>query len=176
MTLLRRVRVDSRRGERELRRLAGRSRHVISARTRRQARRIVSDIRRRGDKAVLAAVAQYDDVTAVRVSELRLPLWRGSDKEGAISAELVAALETAIQAVDQFHAPQVHAGYEQQGNGIWLQERRTPLRRVGIYIPGGLFPYFSTVLMTGLCKMTFDSSSLNSLPASAQSPQVHCSA
>ena len=128
MSLLRRVRVDSRRGERELRRLTGRSRRVISARTRRQTRRIVNDVRRRGDKAVLAAVAQFDDLTATQVSELRLPLWRGSDREGAIPDELVAALETAIQAVDQFHAPQVHAGYEQEDDGVWLQERRTPLQ------------------------------------------------
>ena len=39
-------------------------------------------------------------------------------------------------------------GYEHECGGVWLEERRNPLRRVGVYIPGGRFPYPSTVLMT----------------------------
>ena len=46
MTLLRRIKVDSRRGERELERLVRRSRNVINTKTLRQARRIVNDVRR----------------------------------------------------------------------------------------------------------------------------------
>ena len=147
MTVLRRIKVSSRRGERELERLVRRSRHVIDHKTRRGARRIVGEIRRKGDRALLAAVQQHDGVKASAVSDLRMPPWRG--KPGAeLDADFVSALEEAIHAVDRYHAPQVRAGYELESEGVWLEERRRPLRRVGIYVPGGRFPYPSTVVMT----------------------------
>ncbi len=148
MTLLRRIKVRSRRGERELQRLDRRSVRIIDRKTLRQARRIVNDVRRRGDRALLAAVAQYDSVTAESVSELRMPLWSGDGSDGALEPAFVAAFEEAVTAVDRFHSPQVRSGYIQENEGVWLEERRRPLRRVGIYIPGGRFPYPSTVAMT----------------------------
>ena len=148
MTLLRRIKVDTRRGERELERLVARSRNVIDRKTLKQSRRIVNDVRRRGDKGLLAAVAQHDGVSVEDAADLRMPLWRGDTEEHELGEAFSAALEEAIAAVDRFHAPQVRPGYEQEREGVWLQERREPLRRVGIYVPGGRFPYPSTVLMT----------------------------
>ena len=146
--LLRRIKISSRRGERELDRLVRRSRSIMDRKTLRQARRIVTDVRRKGDKALLAAVGQYDGVQAPAVSDLRMPVWREGQTGSEIGPDFAAALEEAITAVDRFHAPQVRAGYQQETEGVWLEERRSPLGRVGIYIPGGRFSYPSTVVMT----------------------------
>ena len=148
MTALRRIQVGSRRGERELERLLRRSRRVLSRKTARQARRIVNEVRRGGDKALLAAVQKYDDFAADSVGELRMPAWRGEEVDGSVGAAFKEALEESIAAVDRFHSPQVRSGYVLEGNGVWLEERRQPLQRVGIYVPGGRFPYPSTVVMT----------------------------
>ncbi|MCZ6506523.1 MAG: histidinol dehydrogenase [Acidobacteria bacterium] len=147
---MRTSKVGSRRGERELERLVRRARRVIDRKTLRVARRIVNDVRRKGDRALLDAVREHDGFEADRVADLRMPLWREpvGDAGGGVEPAFRSALEEAIAAVDRFHAPQVHPGYVQESDGVWLEERRRPLSRVGIYVPGGRFPYPSTVLMT----------------------------
>ncbi|MDX1383478.1 MAG: histidinol dehydrogenase [Thermoanaerobaculia bacterium] len=145
---LRRVKLASRRGERELERLVARGKRVVDRKTLRRATRIVNEVRRKGDAAVLAFVRELDGVKADEVAGLRQPLASRESLEGQLAPELLAAMERAIAAVDDFHAPQVHAGYETERDGVWLEERRRPLRRVGVYVPGGRFPYPSTVIMT----------------------------
>ncbi|MEE2776465.1 MAG: histidinol dehydrogenase [Acidobacteriota bacterium] len=145
---LRRVKILSRRGERELARLVGRGRSVVDRKTLRQARRIVNTVKRRGDRALLEYVSEFDGVEVDSAVELRRRLTPHSELSQQLAPELREALEKAIGAVDDFHAPQVHAGYELERDGVWLEERRSPLRRVGIYVPGGRFPYPSTVIMT----------------------------
>lgn len=146
--LLRRMKVTSRRGQRELQRLAARSRSAADRKTLRRARRIVNDVRRKGDKALLQYVEELDGLEARRVAELRQRPGAPSTLRDELPPDFEAAVERMIHAVDEFHAPQVRGGYEQERDGVWLEERRAPLRRVGIYIPGGRFPYPSTVVMT----------------------------
>jgi histidinol dehydrogenase len=145
---MRRIKLRSRKGERELARIVDRARKVVDRRTRRRVRRIVSDVRRRGDRALLEYVRDLDGLELESAADLR----QTPGLEGGETSELPPgfeqAMEKAIAAVDDFHAPQVHGGYEQERDGVWLEERRSPLRRVGIYVPGGRFPYPSTVVMT----------------------------
>jgi histidinol dehydrogenase len=145
---LRVVKIDSRRGEREIERLRSRGRSTIDRKTMRRARSIVDDVRRKGDRALLAYVKELDGVAADRAAALRQPLATTEDLRDRLPPAFAASLERAIAAVDAFHAPQVRHGYEQEKGGVWVEERRSPLRRVGVYIPGGRFPYPSTVLMT----------------------------
>lgn len=146
MSILRRVKMSSRNGERELLRLAKRGRQVIDRKTQRQAAQIVRDIRRKGDRALLAAVQKYDGIAVKRAADLRMPLWDG--KMNTLPVGFVDAFEEVINAIDRFHAPQVRQGYRLEEDGVELEELHTPLRRVGIYIPGGRFPYPSSVAMT----------------------------
>jgi histidinol dehydrogenase len=145
---LRLVKIDSRRGGREMERLRGRGRSTIDRRTMRRTRAIIDQIRRKADRALLALVAELDGVAAATVTALRQPLTPIDELRRRLPAAFADALERAIAAVDAFHAPQVRPGYEQERDGVWLEERRHPLRRVGVYVPGGRFPYPSTVLMT----------------------------
>ncbi len=57
-------------------------------------------------------------------------------------------MEEAIAAVEAFHRPQAHPGYRLEHDGIELEEVRAPLRRLGLYVPGGRAVYPSTVIMT----------------------------
>ncbi|HVR29860.1 MAG TPA: histidinol dehydrogenase [Thermoanaerobaculia bacterium] len=145
---LRMVKVDSRRGLKEIDRLRARGRATIDRKTMRRARSIVDEVRRRGDRALLAHVAELDGVAFDRASSLRQPLASADELRHRLPTAFEDALERAIAAIDAFHAPQVRPGYEYEHSGVWLEERRHPLRRVGVYIPGGRFPYPSTVLMT----------------------------
>ena len=145
---LRVVKVDSRRGEKEMERLRSRGRSTIDRKTLRRARSIVDAVRRRGDRALLAHVAEHDGIAVDRAGSLRQPLASIDDLRHRLPTAFEEALERAIAAVDAFHAPQVRPGYEYEHSGVRLEERRHPLRRVGIYVPGGNFPYPSTVLMT----------------------------
>jgi histidinol dehydrogenase len=69
-----------------------------------------------------------------------------------LPAGFAEALERAIVAVERFHAPQARTGYKlddgEGEDGIELEELVTPLRRVGVYVPGGRAAYPSTVVMT----------------------------
>jgi histidinol dehydrogenase len=145
---LRIVNEASRRGDKEVERLRSRGRNTIDRKTVRRARAIVDDVRRRGDRALVAHVAELDGVAVERASSLRQPLASTDELRHRLPASFEEALERVIAAVDAFHAPQVRPGYESERDGVWLEERRNPLRRVGVYVPGGRFPYPSTVLMT----------------------------
>jgi histidinol dehydrogenase len=112
---------------------------------------ILSDVRRRGDAAVLEYTARFDGVKAASVGALELS-----------SAELHAALgrlpETERRALDQaaeriraFHARQVQPSWQyEEPDGTMLGQRVTPLDRVGLYVPGGKAAYPSSLLMNAI--------------------------
>jgi histidinol dehydrogenase len=168
-TPLRVVEADSRAGRRRIAELTGRAAAVLDARTVRQAARIVEQVRAGGDRALLRLARRLDGASARTVADLRLhvepadprqPLQSaaadpapGAAKGGGGGGELPAgfpeALERAIAAVERFHAPQARRGYRMASDdGVELEERMLPLRRVGIYVPGGRASYPSTVVMT----------------------------
>jgi histidinol dehydrogenase len=144
MSRLEILEAGSRGGRRAVERLTRRGESVLDPRTLRKAAKIVAEVRRRGDRALLDFARRLDGAEADSVAALAL-------KDGG-SSELPAgfaeALERAIAAVERFHAPQVRTGYRLEEEGVELEERVTPLRRVGIYVPGGRASYPSTVVMT----------------------------
>ncbi|MES1211759.1 MAG: histidinol dehydrogenase, partial [Acidobacteriota bacterium] len=73
----------------------------------------------------------------------------GDADRSSLPAGFAEALERAILAVERFHAPQARTGYRlDDEEGVELEELVTPLRRVGVYVPGGRAAYPSTVVMT----------------------------
>jgi histidinol dehydrogenase len=148
---LRVVAADSRAGRRRIAELTGRAAAVLDARTLRQAAKIVEQVRAGGDRALLRLARRLDGATARTAADLRLGL--EPVEPASAGAELPAgfpeALERAIAAVERFHAPQARRGYRMASDdGVELEERMLPLRRVGIYVPGGRASYPSTVVMT----------------------------
>jgi histidinol dehydrogenase len=140
------LKADSRAGRRAVERLVRRGETVLDAKTLSRAEKIVRDVRRKGDRALLDYAQKLDGAAAESVAGLALssPEITGAD----LPAGFVEALERAIVAVERFHAPQVRTGYRLEEEGVELEERVTPLQRVGLYVPGGRASYPSTVVMT----------------------------
>ena len=112
--------------------------------------RIVEEVALRGDEALFTYTAKWDGhaVTAATVeasSEER--------KEAAtrIDPEDLAILRLAARRIERFHERQRQEGWSvTDEEGVELGQSILPLARVGIYAPGGLAAYPSTVLMTAI--------------------------
>lgn len=144
---IRKVEPGTKAWDKALRRLVGRGETVLDKKTVKKASKIVADVKKDGDEALVAAVAQHDGDNPESVAQLRLD---ASEPPGRreLPPGFADALERAIEAVESFHRPQVHPGYRQESAGVLLEQRRTPYRRVGVYVPGGRASYPSTVVMT----------------------------
>ncbi len=110
---------------------------------------IVTDVRRRGDAAVLAAIERFD---GYRLEASELVLSREEIDAGVVEldAEDAAALSLAADRVRTFHSHRVPESWSERAGGDRLGQLVRPLRRVAIYAPGGNAPLASTVLMVGI--------------------------
>ena len=99
---------------------------------------MIEGVRTRGDAFVAEQIARFDRVT---VSPIRI-----APRTVAIDPELRSALDLAIDRVEAFHVQQLPPSY--RWNNVLHRVR--PLRRVGVYIPGGRAVYVSTLIMTAV--------------------------
>jgi histidinol dehydrogenase len=108
-------------------------------------RAIIGEVRARGDAALLDMAAQYD---GVRMSVLEVPRPACEQALATLDAGVRAALEQAMENIAAFHRAQLPAPLEMEtAPGVRLGRRADPLRRVGVYAPGGRAAYPSSVLM-----------------------------
>ncbi|GMU64989.1 MAG: histidinol dehydrogenase [Acidobacteriota bacterium] len=130
------------------RRIAGRLAGVLDSRLERAAARRVERVRRGGDVALVDCVRELDGVEIAGPEELRLD--PRVDGGGRLAAEEEAALEGAIARVETWHRARAarDAGGVLESGGLRVVEQVRPLRRVGVYVPGGLASYPSTAIMT----------------------------
>ena len=113
----------------------------------RAAAAVLSDIRRRGDAAVLAAVAKFEGFRAKGASSLRIDL--GKVSERGIDPKLVRAVKDAHARVERFSRASLRKEWSMKSpKGGLLGEFYSPMDRVGVYIPGGTAPLASTSVMT----------------------------
>lgn len=108
-------------------------------------RGIIDRVRAEGDAAVLALEEQFDKVklTSLAVSDDE---WQ--EAETLLSDELKTAIRLAKENIEAFHAAQRFEGKKvttQPGVTCW--QKAVAIEKVGLYIPGGTAPLFSTVLM-----------------------------
>lgn len=98
---------------------------------------MIAGVRARGDAYVAEQLAKFDNVTlapeAIRIAPRNV----------TIDSELAYALDSAIDRVESFHLQQLPRSYQ------WMDvmHRVRPLRRVGVYVPGGRAVYVSTLIM-----------------------------
>ncbi|MBQ8046664.1 MAG: histidinol dehydrogenase [Prevotella sp.] len=106
---------------------------------------ILARVERDGDEAIREYERQFDhaDLSSLTVSEAEF-----EEAEAAVTPELRHALELAHQNIATFHAAQ---RFEEQRvetcPGVTCWQRSVPIESVGLYVPGGTAPLFSTVLM-----------------------------
>jgi histidinol dehydrogenase len=111
----------------------------------RVSRRVLYAVRKGGDGAVAAFVERYDGV-AIAPSELLTTV----EAPPAIDAALRDAIELSIVRLTAFHQPQADHGYAITSGKSSLRHVVRPLRRAGIYVPGGSAIYLSTLMMCAI--------------------------
>ncbi|MFP2994927.1 histidinol dehydrogenase [Spongiivirga sp. MCCC 1A20706] len=106
---------------------------------------VFNDIKENGDKAVLNYTKQFDKVELenIIVSEEEI---KNAIEE--VSTELKEAIQLAKQNIERFHEAQLAPPVRVQTTfGVECWQEKRPIQKVGLYIPGGTAPLFSTILM-----------------------------
>ncbi|MGP9544974.1 MULTISPECIES: histidinol dehydrogenase [unclassified Psychrobacter] len=112
---------------------------------------IIAQVRLDGDSVVLALTQKFDQHPAKSMNELELSKASLAEAFDTLDDEAKTALTTATIRVKDFHQNQVQETWQYEDElGNRLGQKVTPLDRVGIYVPGGLASYPSSVLMNAI--------------------------
>lgn len=111
-------------------------------------RATIEYVRTQGDKAVLDLESRYDNIVFTSVEALKVSDKEIAEATASVSPELKAAIAQAYSNIRKFHSAQMPQTVKVETSpGVVCYQKAVPLRRVGLYIPGGRAPLFSTVLM-----------------------------
>ncbi len=112
---------------------------------------IIAQVRQGGDEVVLKLTQQFDNHPAKTFAELEISQEKLKRAFDGLNPTIKQALELAAQRVTSFHERQRQESWTyQDALGNTLGQQVTPLDKVGIYVPGGLASYPSSVLMNAL--------------------------
>lgn len=109
---------------------------------------ILQAVKAEGDEAVLRLTEQFD---GIRLQQMKVTPEEITAAISQVSAEVLQALEEAAENIRTFHEKQARQSWMQTSpTGTLLGQLIRPLKRVGIYVPGGRAAYPSSVLMNAL--------------------------
>lgn len=109
---------------------------------------ILEDVRTRGDAALFDYASRFDGVelTGLTATEAEF-----ADAESSVSQELKDAIATAAANVERFHKAESIEGYRiETSPGVECWRKWVPIERVGLYVPAGSAPLFSTMMMLAI--------------------------
>ena len=127
----------------ELRRPDG----FLSENIRAAARRIVEDVSRRGDTALLEYTERFDGVRPRGILVPQAAIDRATE---TLTSDLRESFLVAIENVRAFHQREMDRSWERSRGGATVGQRVRPIRRVGLYVPGGHAAYPSTLVMSAV--------------------------
>lgn len=109
---------------------------------------IFEDVQSNGDRALRKYTKQFDKVSlsslVVAEDEINTAVQR-------VSNELKEAIQLAANNIEKFHnAQKIEKVYQETMPGVTCWQEKRPIQKVGLYIPGGTAPLFSTVLMLAI--------------------------
>jgi histidinol dehydrogenase len=109
---------------------------------------VMQEVREDGDAALRKFTQQFDGVA---LQELRVSEAEISDAASQVSDELKEAIQQAAQNITTFHQRQLQQPEKIETTpGVFCWRKSVGIEKVGLYIPGGSAPLFSTVLMLGI--------------------------
>ncbi|WOJ94977.1 histidinol dehydrogenase [Congregibacter variabilis] len=112
---------------------------------------IIADIERRGEPALLEYTRRFDQLDVDAICELEVSREELERALSELPGEQRDALSEAAKRIETFHRKQLSDDWSyDDGLGNRLGQRLTPLRRVGVYVPGGKASYPSSVLMNAI--------------------------
>lgn len=109
---------------------------------------IFIDVQKNGDEAIRKYTKQFDgiDLPQFTVSETEI-----RDAESNVPAELKEAIKLAKSNIEKFHlAQRTPKVFLETTEGVQCWQEKRPIQKVGLYIPGGTAPLFSTILMLAI--------------------------
>ena len=109
---------------------------------------IFKNVQKNGDKSLIDYTLKFDNV---KIDKLKVSENLINESEFKISSNLKKAIDLAYNNIYKFHSSQLQKKNiieVQKGINCWQEKR--PINNVGLYIPGGSAPLFSTVLMLGI--------------------------
>jgi len=111
-------------------------------------RGIINDVKSRGDQAVIDYSLKFDNV---KTSTLKVSPEEIANSVGMVSEELKEAIDIARSNIEIFHSAQLQQEQiVETSQGVKCWRKSVAIEKVGLYIPGGNTPLFSTVLMLGI--------------------------
>ena len=111
---------------------------------------IIGAVRRRGDRAVLEFTRKFDGVS-ISTASLRVSAVEIAEAYDAMPHLDRRALELAARRITEFHRHTLEKSFSYRDRyGMRLGQMVRPLERVGIYVPGGMGAYPSSVLMNAI--------------------------
>ena len=109
---------------------------------------ILNDIKTKGDRAVIEYEAKFDNA---ELKELVVSESEINASESLVSQDLKEAILSAKANIKKFHANQVFESRKiETTQGVTCWQKAVAIEKVGLYIPGGTAPLFSTVLMLAI--------------------------
>jgi len=113
-----------------------------------QVKAIMNEVKTEGNSALFRLTKKYDQA---ELSDFRIPLSKIQEAKKAISPELQLAIQTAYKNISSFHKTQrLNEEIIETMQGVKCWRKSIAIEKVGLYIPGGTAPLFSTILMLGI--------------------------
>ncbi len=111
-------------------------------------RNVLNRVRKSGDEALNELTLQYDKVSLDHIQVTQAEI---DEAIAQVPSSLKTAILSAAKNIETFHASQKReVTLVETMPGVTCWRKGTPIQKVGIYIPGGSAPLFSTVLMLGV--------------------------
>jgi histidinol dehydrogenase len=112
--------------------------------------KIVSDVRREGDRALLEYTERFDGVKLDRKS-IKVSPEEFTFARSQLKPKVIEAINQLARAIEKFHRQQVPSEWELKlAPGVKVRQLVRSVESVGIYVPGGLARYPSTLLMAAI--------------------------
>jgi histidinol dehydrogenase len=112
---------------------------------------IISDVRTKGDAAVIEYTNRFDRRDLKSIDDLKISSADLARALANVSADQLEALKIAAKRVEDYHQHQRQESWQfSESDGTVLGQKITPMDRVGLYVPGGKASYPSSVLMNAI--------------------------
>ena len=111
---------------------------------------ILNDLNKKKDKALINFAKKYDNVNYNKVSDSLVSKKEIMDAYNLVPSNLMKNIKKAISNIKKFSKKQILDSWTIKKNGSTLGEKITPIKKVGIYVPGGKASYPSTVVMNSV--------------------------
>lgn len=109
---------------------------------------IIQQVKLNGDKALLELTQKFDKIS---IDNIEVSTKEIKEAENLVSKDLREAIDIAIKNISKFHESQKEEAKKiETSKGVFCWRKSVAIEKVGLYIPGGLAPLFSTVLMLGI--------------------------